>query len=76
MMMVSKITFLSLVSGYDLAMRFALDHSDSQLQRSLCVPAKSVVFYYKFLTRQFFVQGSLFPISVGLIHHPVVFRDE
>jgi hypothetical protein len=45
MMIVSKIALLSLVWGNDLAMRFALDRSDPQLQRSLGVPAKSVVFF-------------------------------
>ena len=55
MMMVLKILLLKLVSVYDLAMRFALDRSDPQLQWLPGVPAKSVVFYYKFLTQHFFV---------------------
>ena len=76
MMMVSKIALLSLVWDDGLTRRFALNRSDPQLQRSLGVPAKSVVFYYKFLTQQFFILGSLFLIFVGLIHHPVVSHDE
>ena len=76
MMMVPKIGLLSLVWDDGLTRRFVLDRSDPKLQRFLGVPAKSVVFYYKFLSQQFFLSGSLFIISVGLIQHPVVFHDE
>ena len=55
MMMVSKIVLLSLFLDDCLTRKFALDLSDPQLQRLLDVPVKSVVFYYEFLTQQFFV---------------------